>query len=149
MPPAKPPAAVLFACGMNSVRSPMAAALMRHLFPNGVYIASAGVHHGQIDAFVDSVMDEIGIDMSAHHPSTFEDLADTSFDLAITLAPEAHHWALELTRTQSMDVEYWPVSDPTLATGSRERRLDAYRALRDALMSRLKTRFAWRPAPSG
>lgn len=127
----------------------MAAAITRHLFPNSIYVASAGVHQGEVDPFVATVMDEIGIDVSRHRPTTFEDLADTSFDLVVTLAPEAHHRALELTRTMALDVEYWPSEDPTLTTGSREQRLDAYRRLRDALMRRIKRRFDWAPTPSG
>lgn len=145
----KPPSAVLFACGMNTVRSPMAAGILSHLFPHTVYVASAGVHEGEPDSFAAAVMEEIGIDVSRHRPSTFEGLGDTSFDLVITLAPEAHHHAVELTRTMALDVEYWPAEDPTVETGSREQRLSAYRRLRDALLARIKTRFDWQPPPSG
>ncbi len=145
----RPPSAILFVCGLNSVRSPMAAAIARHLFPHSVYVASAGVREGEADGFVTAVMDEIGIDLSRHRPTTFEDLADTSFDVVVTLAPEAHHRALELTRTMAVDVEYWPTEDPTLVTGSREQRLDAYRRVRDGLMRKVKARFGWQAPPSG
>ena len=145
----KPPSAVLFACGMNAVRSPMAAAITRHLFPHTVYVASAGVREGQPDGFVTAVMEEIGIDVSAHQPHTFEDLADTSFDVVISLAPEAHHKALELTRTMAFDAEYWPTEDPTVVSGTRDQRLHAYRRVRDLLMQRIKQRFGWQPPPSG
>lgn len=147
--PGERPTAVLFACGMNAVRSPMAAAITRHLFPNQVYVRSAGVRQGELDPFVDAVMAEIGIDTSEHQPRTFEDLDESGFDLIVTLAPEAHHKALELTRTEAVDVEYWPTLDPTLATGSREQILDAYRAVRDQLMRRIKERLSWTPPPSG
>lgn len=150
-PPAdKPPSAVLFACAMNTVRSPMAAAITRHLFPNSVYANSVGVHHGgEPDPFLVGVMEEIGIDLSAHRATTFDELTETSFDLVVTLAPEAHHRALEMTRTLAFDVEYWPTMDPTLQQGSRDQRLDAYRRLRDQLMSRIKQRLRWTPPPSG
>lgn len=143
------PSAVLFACGMNSVRSPMAAAITRTLFPNQVYSRSAGVKKGVHDPFVDVVMAEIGMDISTHKSKSFEDLDAAGFDLVITLAPEAHHAALELTRTEAVDVEYWPTMDPTLATGSREQILDSYRAVRDQLMDRIKERLSWSPTPSG
>ena len=133
---------------MNEVRSPMAGAIMRHLFPHSVYVASAGVHAGKADPIVTQVMEEIGIDVSAHRPTTFEDLADTSFDLIVTLAPEAHHTALELTRTMALDVEYWPTEDPTLTEGSRDQLVAAYRRVRDALMKRIKARFEWHLPPS-
>lgn len=143
------PTAVLYACGMNAVRSPMAAAITRHLFPNQIYVRSAGVRQGELDPFVDAVMAEIGIDTSRHQPKTFEELDESGFDLIVTLAPEAHHKALDMTRTEAVDVEYWPTMDPTLATGSREQILDAYRTVRDQLLARIKKRLEWAPPPSG
>lgn len=139
------PQAVLFACGMNQVRSPMAAALMKHFFGKTVFVESAGVRKGEHDPFVDAVMDELGIDTSRAKPKTLEELEEwegLNFDLVVTLAPEAHHKALDLTRTLDMEVEYWPTADPTIAQGSREQRLDAYRAVRDQLMARIRKRFS-------
>ena len=138
------PQAVLFACTMNQVRSPMAAAIMKHFFGNRVFIESAGVHKGEHDPFVDAVMDEIGIDTQKTRPKTIEELDEwegLNFDLVVTLAPDAHHKALDLTRTLDMDVEYWPTPDPTTAQGSREQVLDAYRQVRDMLMQRIRQRF--------
>jgi protein-tyrosine-phosphatase len=143
------PGAVLFACSRNSVRSPMAAAILCHLAGNRVYVESAGVRPGETDPFAIAVMEELGIDMSRHKPVSLADLHDTSFDLIVTLAPEAHHQALELTRAQAIDVEYWPTSDPTAAGGNREQILDAYRAVRDGLFAKIKARFALVGAPSG
>lgn len=136
------PSAVLFACTMNAVRSPMAAAIMRHLYGHFVYVRSAGARAGDIDPMAVEVMEEIGIEIAKHKPRTFEDLEDASFDLIITLSPEAHHLGLELTRTMSVDVEYWPTMDPTIIEGSRDQRLDAYRAVRDELERRIEARFA-------
>jgi protein-tyrosine-phosphatase len=142
------PHAVLFACAQNAVRSPMAAAMFRRLFGQMSYARSAGARRGDADPFAVAVMDEIGIDLSKHRPRTFEELEDLdglNFDLIVTLSPEAHHRALELTRTLAVDVEYWPTGDPTGAEGSREQRLDRYRDVRDQLMARIKQRFGWRP----
>ena len=141
------PQAVLFACGRNSIRSPMAAALFKHLFGRPSYVASAGVRHGELDPFAVAAMEEAGLDIAKHRPMTFEELEDwegLNFDLIVTLAPEAHHKALELTRTLAADVEYWPTPDPTTTSGNREQRLEAYRAVRDQLMARIKQRFEWR-----
>lgn len=135
------PGAVLFACQMNAIRSPMASAIMRHLTNYRVYAKSAGVRMAPTDPFAVSVMDELGIDISAHEPITISALHDTSFDLVVTLAPEAHHHVLELTRTMAFDVEYWPTIDPSAAGGSREQILDAYRACRDDLFAKVKQRF--------
>jgi protein-tyrosine-phosphatase len=138
------PHAVLFACGLNCVRSPMAAALFRHLFGHVAYVGSAGVRTGELDPFAIAVMEEVGLDISKHRPMTFEQLDDwegLNFDLIVTLSPEAHHKALELTRTIAAEVEYWPTPDPTDTEGSREQRLDAYRAVRDMLLARIKERF--------
>jgi protein-tyrosine-phosphatase len=135
------PSAILFACTMNSVRSPMAAALMRHLTAKGVYVESAGVRAGALDPLAVEAMEEIGLEIGKHKPRRFEDLEDGSFDLVITLSPEAQHKAMELTRTAATQVEYWPTIDPTAVEGSREQRLAAYRAVRDQLLERLKKRF--------
>ncbi len=136
------PTSVVFICGRNAVRSPMSAALAKHYFPAGLHVASAGVAPGVRDPFVDAVLSEIGLDLGAHTPHALEDLQDLNFDLAVTLSPEAHHKALELTRTIAIDVEYWPTPDPTLVTGSREQIMTAYRDLRDRLAGQIRKRFA-------
>lgn len=121
----------------------MAAALAHHMFPQSLYTRSAGVvGGGKPDPFAVAVMDELGLDISKHHPRTLEELADTSFDLVVTLAPEAHHRALEMARTEAFDVEYWPTPDPTVTGGSRSQILDAYRAVRDGLARRIRERMA-------
>jgi protein-tyrosine-phosphatase len=147
-PPQQRPQAVLFACGLNSVRSPMAAALLKQMLGTSLYVGSAGVRKGELDSFAAAAMEEIGIDITAHRPLTFEELDDLeglNFDLIVTLSPEAHHKALELTRTLAADVEYWPTADPTAVEGSREQRMNAYREVRDQLLARIRARFALRP----
>jgi protein-tyrosine-phosphatase len=135
------PGAVLFACSQNAIRSPMAEGLMRHFYGHKVFVASCGVRTGEADPFAAAVMDELGIDLRRHRQQTFEDLEDTNFDLIISLSPEAHHKAMEMTRTMAVNVEYWPTIDPSLASGSREQVLDAYRAVREGLLKRMRTRF--------
>jgi len=140
------PSAILFACSMNSVRSPMAEAILKHLHGQRIFVDSVGVRPGEHDPFVDAVMDEIGIDVTKHRVKVFEQLDDDYFDLIITLSPEAHHKALEMTRTMACEVEYWPTNDATAVEGSRDTRLDAYRAVRDALLKRITERFSRGPA---
>ena len=135
------PGAVLFACTQNVIRSVMAAAIMKHFYGHKIYVASCGVKPGQADPFVAAVMDEMGIDLGKHRPQSFEDLEDSSFDLVISLSPEAHHRALELTRTMAIDAEYWPTMDPSITMGSREQILDSYRDVRDLLLRKIKQRF--------
>jgi len=151
-PRARTPQAVLFACGLNSVRSPMAESLLRQMFPQALYVKSAGVRKGELDPFAVAVMAELGQDISGHKPMTFEELEDwegLNFDLIITLSPEAHHRALELTRTMATDVEYWPTPDPTGMEGNREQKLAAYREVCDGLFMRIRRRFAKAGAASG
>src|SRR5438445_10733673 len=151
-PNARNPQAVLFACGQNSVRSPMAASLLQKMFPQALYVKSAGVKKGELDPFAVAVMAELGQDISKHKPTTFEELDDwegLNFDLIITLSPEAHHKALELTRTHAADVEYWPTHDPTGTEGNREQKLQAYRDVCDALALRIRKRFSKVGAASG
>src|ERR1700743_2739651 len=132
---ARNPQSVLFACGFNSVRSPMAESLLQSMFPHALYVKSAGVKRGELDPFAVAVMAELGQDISTHKPITFEELEDwegLNFDLIITLSPEAHHKALDLTRTRAADVEYWPTPAPAAASeGSREQKLAAYREVCD------------------
>lgn len=144
------PGSVLFACTLNAIRSPMAAAILRHLAGRRIYVESAGVRAGEPDPFVAAVMDEIGIDLTRHEPRTLADLHDTTFDLIVTLSPEAHHQALEMTRTMSVDVEYWPTFDASLMVGqgNREQTLESYRAVRDRLFQRIKSRFDLHGGPS-
>ena len=140
------PASLLFACSENSVRSPMAEALAKRLYGQASYIDSVGVRASEVDGFAAAALDELGIDVHRHHAKTFDDVDPSSFDLIVTLSPEAHHQALEFTRGTAAEVEYWPVMDPSVVEGSREMRLDAYRSTRDQILARLKARFG---APSG
>ena len=142
------PQSVLFACTNNAVRSPMAEALGKHFFGTQIYFASAGLKRGESDAFAIASMDELGIDMAKHRPHTFEDLEDSSFDLIITLSPEAHHRALEFARTLAIEIAYWPTVDPTAIEGSRERVLEAYRSVRDGLLDKMKMLLDYRPMGS-
>jgi protein-tyrosine-phosphatase len=137
-----PPGSVLFVCGMNAIRSPMAEAIARSLVPKGTYVASAGVRPGERDPFVDAVLSEIGLDLGIRQPQTLDELEDDFFDLIVTLAPEAHHRALDMNRGNAVDVVYWPTPDPTVATGTREQILSSYRAVRDMLTLRLRKLFA-------
>jgi len=140
------PASLLFACSENSVRSPMAEALAKRLYGQASYIDSVGVRASEVDFFAAAALAELGIDVHRHHAKTFDDVDPSSFELIVTLSPEAHHQALEFTRGTAAEVEYWPVMDPSVVEGSRDMRLSAYRSTRDQILARLKARFG---APSG
>jgi protein-tyrosine-phosphatase len=141
------PTSVLFACTHNSVRSPMAEAIMRSLYGTRIYVASAGARATEVDGFSVEVMDEIGLDIEDHFSKNFDELEDTSFDLIICLSREAKIKAEELTRTMACDVEYWMTIDPSEVEGNREMRLNAYRNVRDDLYQKIKGRFITTPAP--
>lgn len=135
------PGSVLFSCTHNAIRSAMAESILKHLMGHRIYVDSAGVRPGELDPFAVAAMEEIGIDLSRHHPKTFEDLEDDNFDIVVTLSPEAQHRALELTRTTACEVEFWPTLDPSIIEGSRETRLQAFREVRDQLFRRISQRF--------
>lgn len=120
---------------------------MRHLHGRRVFVDSVGVRAGELDAFAVEVMEEMGISIENHEVKTFDDLEDSSFDVIITLSPEAQHSAVEMTRTMACDVEFWHTFDPAIVEGSRETRLDAYRQVRDQLMKRILERFPLAGAP--
>lgn len=127
---------------MNAVRSPMAELLARKALPPDIFVTSAGVHAGERDPFVDAVMEEEGLSLGEREPRSVDDMEDAYFDLIVTLSPQAHHAAMEFTRTMAVEVEYWPTFDPTSITGTREQRLAAYREVRERLKERIATRFA-------
>lgn len=137
------PSSILFICGMNSIRSPMAQAIARSLLPRNIFIQSAGIREGERDHFVDSVLHEIGLDLGDRQPRLYNEMEDGFYDVIVTLTPEAHHRALEITRTSAAEVIYWPTSDPTAiqGQGKREQALEAYRDVRDGLTANIKEHF--------
>lgn len=137
---------VLFVCSMNSVRSPIAAALARKYFPGRLIARSAGVQSGKADGFVHEVMEEIGIDMSIHTPHTLDELVASPFDLVVALSPEARA-AVEARGFETGALEEWSVIDPTTTEGNREAVLSAYRTLRDQLQGMVRERLS--PLVSG
>lgn len=140
------PASLLFACTSNTIRSPMAAGLMRLRFGSLIRVDSAGVRPGEeISAMAAFVMDEAGVDIAAHRPKgleAFDEEEQTGFDLIVSLSPEAHHRALNLVPRLAAEAEYWPTFDPSLAEGSRDQVLMEYRSVRDGLERRIAARFA-------
>lgn len=138
---------VLFVCSMNSVRSPIAAALARKLFPGRLIVRSAGVRSGKADGFVEEVMEEIGIDMSVHTPHTMDELVATHFDLVITLSTDAPE-AVRRRGIEAGAIEEWPMADPTETEGNREAVLSAYRTLRDTLQKKVRERLEKLVAPA-
>jgi protein-tyrosine-phosphatase len=135
------PKSLLFACTHNMIRSPIAEGLMKSLFPEGIYIDSCGIKAGILDGFLISVMEEVGIDVSDHTPKSFNDLEGKYFDLIICFSEESYEIALQLTKSESTEVEYWPVFDAALTSDKREERLRAYRQVRTMISQRLHDRF--------
>jgi protein-tyrosine-phosphatase len=137
----KLPSSVLFACTMNSIRSAMAEGILKKLHGDRIYVDSAGARAGEPNGFMIEVMAEIDIDLSNHKSKTFDSLDDTSFDMIISLSPEAQHAAVELTRWMSCEVVYWPTFDPDAIRGRRDSRLAGFRQIRDDLVSKIETKF--------
>ena len=141
------PGSVLFCCTRNAIRSPMAEGILKMLHGRRIFVDSAGIRGAEVDGFAVAVMDEIGLDLTRHRAKTFDELEDTSFDLIVSLSPEAQHRAVEMTRTMAAEIEFWNTMDPSIVEGHREVRLDAYRQVRDGLMARIQARFPLRPTP--
>ncbi|WP_460273927.1 arsenate-mycothiol transferase ArsC [Celeribacter sp. ULVN23_4] len=141
------PHSILFCCDHNAVRSPMAEGLMKKFYGSKVYVQSAGVHSDlEVDGFAVAVCDELGIELHRHQSRSFDDLKDwgddiSSYDLIIALSPASQRRALDLTRYYHLDVEYWPIMDPTGIGETRDAKLDAYRQARDQIITRMQARF--------
>ena len=141
------PGSVLFCCTRNAIRSPMAEGILKMLHGRRIFVDSASVRDAEVDGFAVAVMDEIGLDLTRHRAKTFDEIEDTSFDLIVSLSPEAQHRAVEMTRTMAAEIEFWNTMDPSIVEGHREARLEAYRQVRDGLMARIQARFPLRPTP--
>jgi len=141
------PGSVLFCCTRNAIRSPMAEGILKMLHGRRIFVDSVGIRGAEVDGFAVAVMDEIGLDLTRHRAKTFDEIEDTSFDLIVSLSPEAQHRAVEMTRTMAAEIEFWNTMDPSIVEGHREARLEAYRQVRDGLMARIQARFPLRPTP--
>ncbi|TVS05406.1 MAG: low molecular weight phosphatase family protein [Rhodobacteraceae bacterium] len=141
------PSSVLFCCDHNSVRSPIAEGLMKKLYGQRAYVQSAGVRNDrEIDGFSIAVSAEEGVELERHRSRSFEEMVEwgddlTGFDLIIALSPASQRQALELTRYAHIDVEYWPIMDPSGLGETREAKLAAYRQTRDQIRQHLLARF--------
>ena len=141
------PQSVLFCCDHNAVRSPMAEGIMKKLYGDTCYIQSVGVKSDlEIDGFAISVCREVGVELSRHRSRSFDDLEQwgddlSSFDLVLALSPASQRRALDLTRYFHLQVEYWPILDPTGLGETREAKLASYRQTRDQIVERLTERF--------
>jgi protein-tyrosine-phosphatase len=141
------PSSVLFCCDHNSVRSPIAEGLMKKLYGQRTYVQSAGVRNDrEVDGFSVAVSREEGVELDSHRARSFEEMVDwgddlSGFDLIVALSPASQRQALELTRFAHIDVEYWPIMDPSGLGETREDKLAAYRQVRDQIKERLLARF--------
>ncbi|SEM54285.1 arsenate reductase [Gemmobacter aquatilis] len=125
----------------------MAEALMKKLYGQRAYVQSAGVRNDmEVDGFSVAVCRELGIELSRHRSRSFEEMAEwgddlSQYDLIIALSPASQKQALDLTRFYHLDVEFWPILDPTAIGETRDAKLAAYRQARDQIRDRLLARF--------
>jgi protein-tyrosine-phosphatase len=144
--PAAGPRSILFCCTLNAVRSPMAEGLAKAMLPASVYVDSAGLSTQTLDGFAIAAMQELGIDIRDHNTQSFDDIRADEFELIVALSPEAFGRAKELARAFAVDVVHWPIGDPTGEGGTREQRMQAYRAVRDTIRNEIRRHFV-KPPP--
>lgn len=130
---------VLFVCNLNSVRSPMAAAILAREGAPALVVDSAGVYEGGADPFIGQVLEEIGVSLGDYEPKALSDVDVTRFDVVIALTPEAAAEARRLLPASR--IEFWPTDNPSDVRGGDDALLGAYRAVRDELRSRIRARF--------
>ena len=139
--------AVLFCCDHNAIRSPMAEGIFKKLYGSKIFVQSAGVKHDtEIDGFAITVCTEIDVMLKRHQSRSFDEMEKwgddiSSFDLIIALSPAAQRAALEYTRYFSLEVEYWPILDPTGLHEERSLILKAYRTTMNQIRDRILDRF--------
>ena len=136
------PGAVLYVCTLNKVRSPMAAGLTCKLYGEAMQVKSCGLEPSEdLDPMAGVVMGEVGVDLFAHQPVSFDTVRLGDFSVIVALSPEAWKQVQGAGADGGPEVEYWPVTDPTAGEGSREMRLEAYRQTRRELEARITGRF--------
>ena len=141
------PQSVLFCCDHNAVRSPMAEGLMKKYYGQRAYVQSAGVTNDmEIDGFSIAVCAEMSIELSRHQSRSFDEMQRMGddlgqFDLIVALSPASQRMALDLTRLYHLEVEYWPILDPTAIGDGRDAKLSAYRQARNQIRDRMLARF--------
>lgn len=128
---------------------------MKKFHGQRTYVQSAGVKGDmEIDGFSIAVCAEMGVELSRHRTRSFDQMEEwgddlSSFDLVVALSPAAQRRALELTRYHHLEIDYWPILDPTGLGETREAKLQAYRQARDQIVDRLLTRWGPPTAESG
>lgn len=146
------PQSVLFCCDHNAVRSPMAEGIMKKFYGHDCYVQSVGVRNDmEIDGFAVAVCGEMGVELSRHRSRSFDQMEEwgddlSAFDLVIALSPASQRRALDLTRVFHLEVDYWPILDPTGLGEMRDAKLASYRQSRDQIIARLTDR--WGPPRS-
>ena len=133
---------VLFVCNINSIRSPMAEAILKAWFDKKIFVDSCGIREGRLDYMAVEVMAEDDFDLSNHSSKLFSSLQDTSFDLIIAFTKEALDEVKSLTKTKDYKIEYLEIFDASQTTGNRQQRLESYRQVRELLKEKLKIRFS-------
>ena len=133
---------ILFVCGLNSIRSPMAEVIARAQLENTAFIQSAGIQEGKRDPFVDATLNEVGLDLGDRQPRVYDPLHDNGFDIIVALSQTAHEKVLRGTKASAVEVLYWPIDDPTLVKGRRDQIIEAYRGVRSALEKKIKEQFS-------
>lgn len=125
----------------------MAEGMMKAFYGQAVYVQSAGVRGTmEVDGFSVAVCDEIGISLGRHRTRSFDEMREwgddlSSYDLIVALSPASLRMAQEATRYASLEIEYWPIMDPTDLGTRRDEKLDAYRQTRDQIKARMVARF--------
>lgn len=148
----KIPSSILFCCDHNAIRSPMAEGMMKKYYGRSAYVQSAGVKNDmEVDGFAIAVCDEIGVPLAHHRSRSFDEMQDWGddlgqFDLIVALSPASQRMALEMTRHAHIEVEYWPIMDPSGLAEGRDAKLALYRQVRDQIEARMRERFG---APRG
>lgn len=128
---------VLILCTGNSARSQMAEGLLRHDAGDKFTVESAGTKPSIVRPQAIAVMKEAGIDITAHRSKHVDEFAGQDFDIVLTVCDNAKEscpvFFGKATRL------HHSFNDPAAVEGSEEKRLGAFRKVRDELRAYLKS----------
>ena len=128
---------VLILCTGNSARSQMAEGLLRHDAGDRFTVESAGTNPSAVRPEAIAVMKELGIDIASHRSKHVDEFAAHNFDYVLTVCDNAKE-SCPVFFGQAVRLHYG-FNDPGAIEGSEEKRLGAFREVRDQLRSYLKS----------
>jgi arsenate reductase (thioredoxin) len=123
---------ILILCTGNSCRSHLAEGILQQALGEGYNVQSAGSKPaGYVHPLAIRVMQEIGLDISAHRSKHLQELLNQPVQTVITVCGNADQVCPSFPG--QVNRYHWGFDDPAHATGTEEQKLVVFRRVRDEI----------------